>query len=111
MNTNYDRDSVIKAEIKGLGRLQDAQCERERIPMLPLLLNDLSRATEDTAELVEQLEKQLDSITAPELSVPSPVNQKDPSCLPPALEMLRTTLSRVNAVNAKLNGLRRRVEI
>jgi len=113
MNNIYDGASVV--EKKGYPPQRptrlDAGIVTDRIPMLPLLLNDLSQATQGTVELVEQLENRLDPISSPPLSTPESPNQKDPSCLPPALEMLRATLTRVIGINERLNSLMRRVEI
>lgn len=81
------------------------------VKMMPMLLNDLNQATMGTAELVEQMEKQLDAIASPEDSVPEPPTNKEVTCFPPALEMLRNILKRVNAINGRLSSLRRRVEL
>lgn len=112
MNTNYDGSKM--AEPKGLGqrlRSPETDIARERNPMLPLLINDLSQATTETYELVELLEKQLSDISSPEDSVPSPPENKVTPSFPPALEMLRTTLGRVRSINRNLASLKRRVEI
>lgn len=112
MNTNYDGAKMT--EPKGLGqrlRVSETDGFRERNPMLPMLLNDLSAATTETYELVEQLEKQLSDISSPEESVPSPPENKVAACFPPALEMLRNTLNRVHSINRNLASLKRRVEI
>lgn len=82
-----------------------------RSPMLPMLLNDIAGATTETYELVEQLEKQLSDITQPEDSVPSPPENKVAISFPPALEMLRTILNRVQCINRNLSSLKRRVEL
>ena len=111
MNEKYYVGKTCEEPLRPRG-LVDAQCaQTDRSPMMPLLLNDLNGALSETAALVDGLEKQLDPITSPEDSVPSPPENKEPTCFPPALEMLRSMLRRTQTINRQMASLRRRVEI
>jgi hypothetical protein len=113
MNTQYDGSKMAEPGLRKLVRPTEAMQRgpADRSPMIPLMLNDIAQATLETCELVEKLEKQLDAISSPEDSVPDPPLNKEPLCLAPVLEMLRSTLQRVHATNKRLIGVMRRVEL